>query len=449
MLIQLAKQLRSFNALLILVAAFMITACNIFDSDSSDNNSEAPLETGLQTLESSDVEREYYLQLPSDDDGGGIAAAAIGDEHLKPLLFAYHGYTGSYQNWIGDNPFYDLVEVVGDDAIIVVPNGLPDAAGKRVWGGERDFNFFVDMLAEFDRRGLQYNPNKIFVAGHSNGAGFSHELGCKYGDVIRAIVTAAGALISTDCVGSIAVFMMHGSNDPLTTGTLAAGAHNYWVLYNGWDTNAFVDAEVGPCDDHSFPGELNSDYPVLWCEHIQGHSWPDFGSQSAWDFLTGLEEVAPTLDAPDGGGAERATPPSDANMTFRLDVPLDMNRPIRGVLTLRPLSYVDNKTCTAPDFILGLAFPLTEDQLIPGQISGEITVPITYFTFSGPALEFPSEHALAVAVYVEGGSQATIPTPGVDHEAAIAITLVQRDLDIILDQPLVLEPVIDVCGFGG
>jgi poly(3-hydroxybutyrate) depolymerase len=415
------------------------------------------LATGLQTMQSGDDEREFYLQLPSDYSADATAtAAAVGDDTGKPLLFLYHGYTGSYENWVGLAPdydlataYYDMVEVVGDDAIIVVPNGLPNASGQRVWGGNKDLVFFGDMLAELDRRGLQYNPNKIFVAGHSNGAGFTQELGCKYGDVIRGIVTAAGALTSTDCIGSTGVMLMQGSNDPLTSGALAAGALNYWVLYNGWDTDTFVPANPGggePCDDYSFPGELNSDYPVLWCEHTQGHDWPDFGSVRAWSFLQGLNEVEPTPDAPAGGGAERATPLSDANLTFQLIAPAEMNRPLRGVATLRAASWIDpdQQTCTAPTIILG-QFSV-DGLIIPGQMS-EITFPITYLDFSGQ-LQFPSnEYALSITVYVEGGSEGAIPTPGVDYDAETSIALVAEDQDLIIPEPLTLAPVPNLCGF--
>jgi len=405
-----------------------------------------PLATVLRTMQSGGVEREYYLQLPTDyDDGTGVQAAALGDDMRKPLLFAYHGYTGSYQNWVGDNRFYDLVDVVGDDAIIIVPNGLPNASDQRVWGGQKDLDFFVDMLAELDMRGLQYNPNMIFVAGHSNGAGFAHELGCAYGDVIRGIATAAGALTNNDCVGSTAVLMMQGSNDPLTVGSLAQGALNYWVLYNGWDKDAFVPATVGPCDDYSFPGKLNSDYPVLWCEHLQGHDWPDFGSQTVWDFLTGLAEVEPTPDAPFGGGSARATPQPDAFLTFQIDVPADMNRPVRGVATLRPLSWVESPTCSAPDIVLGVF--AVDGKLVPGQVSEPITIPVTYLDFSG-TLQFPSDQfALSLTVYVEGGSTGAIPTPGVDHDAAAPISLVAKNLDVEMSEVLTLAPIPNLCGF--
>ncbi|MDP6616090.1 MAG: hypothetical protein QF790_02865 [Gammaproteobacteria bacterium] len=419
----------------LLVSALFLVGCH-------DDNDSEPLETGLQTVESSGVEREFFLQLP--DDGAGIVAAALEDDPRPSLLFAFHGYTGSYTNWVGDGRFYDLVDVVGDDAVFVAPQALDDASGNAVWGGEADLNLFVDIVNYLTEHGVEFNPNKIYVAGHSNGAGFAHELGCRYGDIIRAIIAAAGSLIRTDCVGSTAVFMMHGSNDPLTAGFLAEAGLNYWILYNGWDPDASVPADVGPCEDYSFPGELNSPYPVLWCEHTQGHSWPDFGSQSAWDFVTGLDVLQPTLDYPAGGGAERATPPSDALMTFRIDVPAEINRPIRGVATLRPVEWLEMETCSAPDVILGIFG--VDGVLIPGQISELIEFPITYLDFSGK-LVFPADWALNVTIYVEGGSTGTIPTPGVDYAGNVLVSLTAKNADVLIPEPIPLVPGGDPCGF--
>jgi predicted esterase len=437
--------LNNWKLFLLCAVALFASGCFLDDDDNNNNNNTAPpLETGLQTIQSGGVEREYYLQLTTDGDGAAVQATALGDDMRKSLVFAYHGYSGSYQNWVGETPYYDFLEVVGNNAIFVVPEGLPDAGGRNVWGGENDMNFFTDILAELDSRGLQYNPNKIFVAGHSNGAGFTHELGCAYGDVIRGVITAAGALSSTDCVGSTAALIFHGSNDPLTSGGLASAGKRYWVLYNGWDENAFTASEF--CEDYSFPGELNSDYPVLWCLHEQGHAWPDFGSQTALDFMLGLDEVEPTPDAPFGGGAERATPPSDAFLTIQIEAPAEMNRPLRAVATLRPLSYILNPTCSAPDVALG-TFSV-DGQVIPGQVSEPIRFPITYLDFSG-ALVFPSEVTFGITIYVEGGSPGVIPSPGVDYDLSVPLSLVTREQDVIISDVATLSPVPDLCGFGG
>jgi hypothetical protein len=156
-----------------------------------------------------------------------------------------------------------------------------------------------------------------------------------------------------------------------------------------------------------------------------------------------LPLVEPTIDAPPGGGSERATPPRDAFLTFQLDVPIDSARPLNGAASLRKLSFIDNPTCSAPDVILS-SFSL-DGLANPGEVSERITIPITYLDFSG-LLEFPSDWALSITVYVEGGSTTVIPTPGVDQDVVTPIMLVDRNADVNIDSVLSLGPVKDLCG---
>lgn len=421
-----------------------------------------------------------------------LSACNSDDDFIAPeqsaIVIAYHGYTGSYENWVGVSntgdvasggdelttgfrtlmsagfereyyvhlpgdtdtdrgaPYYDLLATIGDDAIFVAPNGLPDSQGTRSWGASADFDFFADLLAELDALGLDFDPNRVFVAGHSNGAGHGQALACAFGDVIRAVAVAAGTLLDTDCVGAAGVLLMQGSNDPLTSPFIAEGSRNYWVLYNGWDAGQFSPSTIGPCDDYSFPGEANSDYPMLWCLHTQGHDWPDFGSQTAWDFFNELADAEPSFDEPDGGGVGRAKPPQDTTFTFQLDVPADMARPLNGTASLRVPSFIDNPTCSAPDIFLTTGFSV-DGVVVLGQVTAAITIPVTYFPFGEPS--FPSEWALSVTVYVEGGATGVIPSPGIDHDAITLISLVGKNSPVVVSDVMTLEPVEDLCGIGG
>jgi poly(3-hydroxybutyrate) depolymerase len=443
----------------VVIMALAVASCH----DDNDDTAAVPLATGLQTVMSAGLEREYFIRIPGD--GGDAAAIAVGDSSL-PLVIMYHGYSGSYEAWLKEDPeaetFYNLAQVIGDQAILIAPNGIADSNGLRSWGAAADFDFFVDLLAELDSRGLEYDPNKIFLAGHSNGGGHVQELSCRYGDIIRGVAAAAGSLVSTECAGSVAVMLMQGSDDALTSGVLAGNSRRYWTLYNGLDPAIFGEAPYGAgteCVDHSLG---DRDYPVLWCEHDEGlpdrfanHNWPSFGSDVAWELFQSLTEQGPTPDFPgqsqcdgdfaDCGGSERATPPKDTDLIFRIDAPADMNRPLKGAATLRPLDFIDNPTCSAPDIILNYTFSV-DGLIVPGQISEPISIPITYFTFSG-AVEYPSEWALSITVYVEGGADGTIPSPGVDHDAIVPLSVIAPDIvQDLTDTPLVLEAVGDLCG---
>ena len=101
--VRMSAILNNWKLVLLCAVALFASGCVLDDDD----DTAAPLETGLQTVQSGGVEREYFLQLPADyDDGSAVQATAIGDDTRKPLLIAYHGYTGSYQNWLGENAFY-------------------------------------------------------------------------------------------------------------------------------------------------------------------------------------------------------------------------------------------------------------------------------------------------------------------------------------------------------
>ncbi len=444
--------MQHFKFLLVLVVVGL-TGCND-DAGQPVGQPVVPLESGLQTITSGGVEREFFLGLTGEAGMAGTASAGAGMSQVathdndaeRPLIFALHGYTGHYTNFVGEDRVYDLVDVVGDHAVFVAPQALEDGGGNPIWGGQADLDFFVDMLREFSENGLEYDNNRIFLFGHSNGAGFAHELTCKHGDIFRGLAAFAGNLSSNDCIGSAGVMFMHGGDtDPLGALGVAENTRRYWVLYNGWDPAAFVRTPDGLCDNYSFPDQPdNLPYPTVWCLHDQGHSVPTFGSQVAWDFLTSLPDVERTADSPPGGGAEVATPPADTTLTFQVDVPADSPAPIDFSASLRVTSFIDNPTCSAPDVILGGRRPIA-GLMIPGQVSDPITIPIA-FGFGSGSLTFPSDWALSITVYVEGGSTGPIPTPFFDYSVLEPITLVSRQAPIVIPNVLVLELGGDPCG---
>ncbi|MBT8421801.1 MAG: hypothetical protein HKN56_03585 [Gammaproteobacteria bacterium] len=395
-----------------------------------DNNEFPPAETGLQTFESNGVEREYYLLLPEDNAPANTVSPSVvssGDPD-KPLLIALHGTGGTYRRWTENQLGYDLIEPVGDEAVMVFPNALPDANGSPQWSFAYDFEFFLDLLAHLDRRGVQYDPDRIFVTGHSSGAGMAHEIGCRFGDIVRAIAPSAGTLISTECIGAVAVLMAQGENDALVNIDIASGARRFWSLYNGYDNTVSVAADIDPCVDHSLLGAANTPYPVYWCQHSEGsiddfsgHRWASFTGEAVWRFFSSLPPKTSGVnltDPPPGGGNERARIPSDTTITFTVRYPDQSARPLDGAITLYDEDYLENPTFSIPSVFLNTLWPV-------GQVAAgdtvTYTVPITFFVFSGPPVEFPSTWTLSINVYVEGGTRPT-PTAGLDLQYQQLIT---------------------------
>lgn len=403
---------------------FVIVFTWLSGCSDSDSNGDVtvPPETGEVTVMSAGVERVYYLIVPDDYDPRFFD---------KPLLFAYHGATATYDLWL--NGYYDLVDAVGDEAIIVLPQALPDINGSTLWDYEYDFEYFEDVLADVESK-MNFDPRRIFVTGHSNGAGMALELGCNYGDVVRGIAPHAGIQRSTRCVGSVAVFQTHSENDTLSPWGGGEIGHEYWVAYNGFEYDVSGPGTDPSCIDHSLGG---SPYPVEWCLHQEGmgeqaHDWPSFASEATWEFFTSLDNAIPTANPPAGGGNDRVGDRIDTTVSFTLRYPDTIVDPVQGSLSIYPAG-TQQPVGGGPSSILALSFE-------PGAVAGpgaeiEYVVPIRYVTET-----FPGTYAFSVAMYVATGGN-PIPLPGHDHILFHDVDLIDRNTPLFIDEVLVLEEV--------
>jgi predicted esterase len=382
---------------------------------------------GLKTISSSGNSRDYYLDLPPDYDPHAP---------LKPLIIAYHGTGGSYERWLD---YYRLREVVGDGAILVYPDARPNAAGVKQWNFESDFQMFEDLLDQLPPQ-VRFDPNRIFITGHSSGGGFAHELGCRYGNRIRAIAPDAGSLTTSTCVGSVGVLQIQGAKDSYVPAGIGEIAHRYWARYNGFLLNTSGPGVVPECIDHSLGA---SDYPVQWCLHQEGdgptaHAWPSFANTAIWAFFQSLQPVAPRTDPPPGGGNERAAGGPDTTLSFTLRYPSGMGTPIQVAAVLRPGGTVP-PVSVAPLAFLNLNFP---PDASPGEEHSYV-IPIRYQD-SGlvevGAITFPGTYTLNFVVYVEGGSF-PIPAAGVDYTVYVDADLAARSTPVVIPGVLTLEPV--------
>ncbi len=431
------NKLRSF--LICGVAAVLVSAC-IFDSDDV-----APIETGLQTMESNGVERSYYVVLPEEDPT--ITPEPIPpspESDAKPLIIGFHGSFASHRSWVGENERYGFVDEVGDGAIMVFPDALALGDGQVNWNFDYDFLFFEDLLAELDRRGLTYDRNRLFIVGHSSGAGMANEIGCLYGDIVRAVAISSGSLISGgSCIGSIAVIQTQGEIDQAVPINVGGSASRFWTLYNGHNPDTSIAGVAEPCIDYSDVMFPNENYPVQWCQHPAGHPWTDFNSPAFWKFFSGLPIAQPTIDTPPGGGNDAALGDADTTISFTLRYPDDIGTVTSGAITLYPEDYTDGQF-RSPDVFLTLAWNPNEqapgEQVTPGTEVLYSLVPITFFVFSGE-FDVSKTYKMQFSIYVEGGSK-PIPTPGLDHKVLIPINFVDKTTPIILQETLDVTPVV-------
>lgn len=393
----------------------------------------ADLQTGLKTMVSAGVDRTFYLELPTDYDADAVP---------KPLIIAYHGTSLSHEAWL--NGFYSLKESVGNGAILLYPDALFNvAAGYTQWDDTKDRALFEDLLDRLPST-LRFDPDRVFITGHSSGAGIADVLGCRYGDRIRAIAPVVGALTSFNCTGSIAVMNIVGSKDPLLG--IVTPTRRFWVLYNGFDVPNPTPWTVPPCVDHSH-GSV--DYPVLWCLHDEGegptpentvataHDWPSFAGEAIWTFFSGLSHLAPRTEAPEGGGNTRALGNNDTTVSFTLRYPPGIPAPLNGTVVLFPADTVAPGPTEQPIAFMSLGFPL--GPVGPGSVQS-YDVPVRYFEFGG-ALVLPGSYTLGVFIYVEGGSFPQ-PAAGVDHVALVPVELIDRNTPVSVPGVLELTPFV-------
>lgn len=391
-----------------------------------------PLPTsGLKTIQSGGVSRTYYLDLPSDYDPAADP---------RPLIIAYHGTSLRHADWL--NGRYPLRDAVGNGAILIYPDALfSQAAGYTQWVDTQDAQMFEDLLATLPAT-LRFDPDRIFITGHSSGAGFADVLGCNYGDRIRAIAPVVGTLTDSSCVGSVAVMNIVGRKDPLDN--ISRVTHDFWVLYNGLELNVTRPGTVAPCVDHS-AGSL--DYPVLLCRHEEGdfatpqnpvstaHDWPSFAGNAIWTFFSSLNRLAPRAEAPPGGGNERALGNNDTTVSFTLRYPDNILPPIAGSVILFPAGTVLPAAGQQPLGFLSTGVPL--GAVGPGS-EQNYQVRVKYVQFGGP-LVFPGSYTAAVFVYVRGGSYPQ-PAPGVDHFVLFPVDLLDKTTPLVIPGVLTLAP---------
>jgi polyhydroxybutyrate depolymerase len=198
------------------------------DFDPYENSSPAVTATGEVTdewIETPDGRRRHFrLYVPS----------TYRSVVPTSLLIALHGGLGSSEQFAANSGFDELAEANG--FIVVYPDGIraiPDRPGLQTWNGGYCcgaaanknvddvgyMNFLLDVLEER----FVIDRERIFAAGHSNGAIMAYRLACELSDRIVAIGVQAGSLGIDDCKPEepVSVLHIHGladTNHPIEGG---------------------------------------------------------------------------------------------------------------------------------------------------------------------------------------------------------------------------------------
>ena len=142
-----------------------------------------------------------------------------------PLIIVLHGYTafGAGQDT------YLGVSARGSQYgfITLAPDGNRDGAGNRFWNatetccdfgrtGVDDLAYITGLIDEAVER-LNVDPNRVYLAGHSNGGFMASRIACDAADKVTAVLSIAGSEFSdpSRCQPSrpVGLIQVHGTLD--------------------------------------------------------------------------------------------------------------------------------------------------------------------------------------------------------------------------------------------
>lgn len=142
------------------------------------------LKSGTHRITSAGLSREYILDIPQNYD----------KNHPYRLIFGMHCFGSSMQG-VANDKYYQLKRLADStktDCIFVAPNGIV-TNGNAMWNqGEKDHQFFDDMLKLF-KENLCVDTTRVFSCGFSYGAMFTNSLSLNHQDQLRAVACYAPA----------------------------------------------------------------------------------------------------------------------------------------------------------------------------------------------------------------------------------------------------------------
>lgn len=285
--------LRRFSPALCLLLAVASTASASQAARPSRGCSRQTVATGPKlerTIDIGGVTRKYILHVP----------ANAKPRQPVPLLLDFHGWGHSAVGVWNVSGFKELAE--RDGFITVYPDGLPvrllGGESRPGWeiaalSGNRDIAF-TKALLDLLENDYCIDRARVYSTGFSNGAFFSHILGCVLADRIAAIAPVGGGQITVPCTPGrpVSVLIYHGIRDDLIPLQQAQEARDQWAAIDRCG-----EPERGACDLYGCAGGTQ----VRYCEVDLGHNWPPQATVEIWGFLRryALPESAPT----EGAGA--------------------------------------------------------------------------------------------------------------------------------------------------
>jgi polyhydroxybutyrate depolymerase len=252
----------------------------------------------VQTFTWDGMERTYLVHLP----------AGFDESREYPLLLVLHGAFGSGSTFEKETGFSELADERG--FIVVYGDGTEwGPRHARVWNAGNCCGDASEPLQDLDDVGYakevvdqmstfyRINPDRVFVAGMSNGGMMANRLACDASNVFRGIAAVAGTIQVTGCrpIEKLRVLHVHGTADntvpygggpsgvlPMVVTVPVDQAVANWAQREGCDAGPITTSD-GNVDQVAYQG---CDQPVeLLRINGGGHIWPPGAARKITDFF--------------------------------------------------------------------------------------------------------------------------------------------------------------------
>jgi len=239
-------------------------------------------------------ERIYVVHIP----------ASVTAESPAPLLLAFHGagQSGhSFRSFIGIDSAADARGfITAFPSTYSVFNWAVGSITAADTAGIDDMQFVRKMLDQLTQD-LNIDTDRIFATGLSNGAVFTHRLGCQMGDRFAGIASVSATMLENisdgcDANPAVAALFAHGTEDAIFKweGESEAGGQvvllsandmvGRWASRNGCSPSPSVEAIPdtsvdGTTTERRLYGACSSGAAVVFYAVTGGgHTWPGTGT---------------------------------------------------------------------------------------------------------------------------------------------------------------------------
>lgn len=254
-----------------------------------------------ETMKAGNTNRRYILRVPK----------AYNATKPLPLVVVLHGWTASAKL---AEVYTGMAEGAEQNGYIAVfPDGLGQMQGWNagfidLTGLKPDDVGFIDSLLDEVQKKVGVDKDRVYVAGHSNGAFMSHLLASRLSDRIAAIGAVAGTigvpgsagpLTIPDPKGPVSAILIHGKKDAtvaydesskaLLRGVSAPRSAKWWAERIGASTTPRrTESGGGNVVTELYTGGRNGTEVALVSIANGLHDWPGGVTRNGRESLTGV-----------------------------------------------------------------------------------------------------------------------------------------------------------------